>query len=165
MANTQRPHRAIHLDTEYLLAALDLDDPDRTEPCRRYLHRTDGQEVARVSNPVLGEFHLVLSKWVVEGRLTQEGALDADRRLYDYIIGGGLGVFGHGNPYTHASKVAASLRAKEERLRPTDALIIACAIVDPQATGLLMGDEIIRSVPIQDRMKKEGKDLRPIDGG
>jgi predicted nucleic acid-binding protein len=81
---------------------------------------------------------------------TQRKRLDLQeiaRILEDRLAGGYLVTYGLGDPSTSVFESARELRGRERELTPCDAMIVACAIEDPDCDVLYTFDRLLLESP------------------
>lgn len=156
-----RPRPRAHLDTVVLLAALGYDeDVDLVRKARQFLHRTSGP-VACVSLPVLGEVSLKLL--TVYDSDSEAVVYQAHEDINRFLLAGKLVTFGLGPPDTPALRLAAQMQKEDGRISPTDAVVIASMLADPDAAALYSTDEFVGSRVVQDLARECGKRVLGID--
>lgn len=104
----------------------------------RTIVKSRKQLSGRISLPVLGEVLVVLERKEREGVVTDDDYDAMMWELWQLIKRGEVGLYGIGggaNVYTKADRIV-----RECDVNATDALIIACMLVDEQAHALYTAD-------------------------
>jgi hypothetical protein len=141
-----------------LRAALGAEDDRDLVKVARPLIVSGKLPVACASIPTLGELVLTLAQRYSKPAFS--GFMDT---LHGHVSSGRLVLFGVGDVSTETFSIASDIRAGDERVLPTDALIVACMLEDPRSDILITTDpDILACRGIQERARARRKKIHEL---